>query len=91
MSNKSFQLSSVGSKTDSSNEGKSEIRSIKDLIDQVSGKNLPITDFDQESGFAESVNFPFFAIVGQYEMKLALTLSLINPNIGGVLIICFPK
>ncbi|PKN84279.1 MAG: magnesium chelatase [Chloroflexi bacterium HGW-Chloroflexi-8] len=87
MSNKSFQLSSVGSKTDSSNEGKSEIRSIKDLIDQVSGKNLPITDFDQESGFAESVNFPFFAIVGQYEMKLALTLSLINPNIGGVLII----
>ncbi|MHB8135253.1 MAG: ATP-binding protein [Anaerolineaceae bacterium] len=87
MSNKSFQLSSNGSKTDSSNEGKSEIRSIKDLIDQVSGKNLPITDFDQESGFAESVNFPFFAIVGQYEMKLALTLSLINPNIGGVLII----
>jgi len=87
MSNKSVQVSSIVGKTDSSNEGKSEIRSIKDLIDQVSGKNLPHLDFDQESGFADSVNFPFFAIVGQYEMKLALTLSLINPNIGGVLII----
>jgi len=87
MSNKSQDDSSIVRKSDSSNEGKSEIRSIKDLIDQVSGKNLPHIDFDQESGFADSANFPFFAIVGQYEMKLALTLSLINPNIGGVLII----
>lgn len=31
--------------------------------------------------------FPFLAIVGQQEMKLALILSLINPNIGGVLLI----
>jgi Mg-chelatase subunit ChlI len=30
--------------------------------------------------------FPFTAIVGQEEMKQALVLSLINPDIGGVLI-----
>lgn len=34
----------------------------------------------------ESVRFPFLAIVGQTEMKLALVLALINPAIGGVLL-----
>ncbi len=38
-------------------------------------------------GTAEIEPFPFLAIAGQYEMKLALSLSLINPNIGGVLLI----
>jgi len=32
------------------------------------------------------VYFPFTAIVGQREMKLAIILGLINPNIGGILI-----
>ena len=31
--------------------------------------------------------FPFLAIVGQAEMKLALVLSVINPRVGGVLLI----
>ena len=31
--------------------------------------------------------FPFLAIVGQEEMKLALVLAVINPHIGGVLLI----
>jgi magnesium chelatase subunit I len=31
--------------------------------------------------------FPFLAIVGQTEMKLALLLSVINPGVGGVLLI----
>lgn len=31
--------------------------------------------------------FPFLAIVGQEEMKLALSLALINPQVGGVLLI----
>jgi magnesium chelatase subunit I len=53
----------------------------------VSGKNIHPIDYNEESGIAENSNFPFIAIVGQYEMKLALTLSLINPNIGGVILI----
>ncbi|NCP87374.1 MAG: magnesium chelatase [Anaerolineae bacterium CG_4_9_14_3_um_filter_57_17] len=36
---------------------------------------------------AEALPFPFLAIVGQSEMKLALMLGLINPNIGGVLLV----
>src|SRR5512145_3252586 len=31
--------------------------------------------------------YPFLAIVGQQEMKTALVLSLVNPQIGGVLLI----
>lgn len=44
---------------------------------------LPAPDI----GVAEVEPFPFLAIVGQYEMKLALALSLINPLVGGVLLI----
>lgn len=33
------------------------------------------------------VPFPFLALVGQPEMKLALLLAIINPNMGGVLLI----
>ena len=64
-----------------------QIRSLKELVSHVTGRgteaNLPMED----SGISESLPFPFIAIVGQMEMKLALLLSLINPNIGGVLLI----
>ncbi|MBZ0293720.1 MAG: ATP-binding protein [Anaerolineae bacterium] len=36
---------------------------------------------------AEHRPFPFLAIVGQYEMRIALMLAVINPAIGGVLLI----
>jgi magnesium chelatase subunit I len=42
---------------------------------------------DVDHGVAEVEPFPFLAIVGQEEMKLALILSLINPQVGGVLLI----
>ncbi len=42
---------------------------------------------DTDSGLADAEPFPFLAIVGQEEMKLALMLSIINPRIGGVLLI----
>ncbi len=42
---------------------------------------------EPDLGFAEPQPFPFLAIVGQYQMKLALLLATINPSIGGVLLI----
>ncbi len=64
-----------------------EFRSLQELIDRVSGKNIHAIDHDEDFGLAEPSHFPFLAIVGQYEMKMALTLSLINPRIGGVLLL----
>ncbi|MCB2180134.1 ATP-binding protein [bacterium] len=64
----------------------SGIRSIRDLIDQVTGRNLPDLE-DGDAGYAEQWPFPFLALVGQQEMKLGLILSLINPHIGGVLLV----
>lgn len=40
-----------------------------------------------DRGIADIEPFPFPAIVGHYEMKLALTLAVINPAIGGVLLL----
>jgi len=63
-------------------------RSLKELLDFVSGKDLA-QNMDQmgDSGIAEQLPFPFLALVGQNEMKLALMLGLINPNIGGILLV----
>jgi magnesium chelatase subunit I len=40
-----------------------------------------------ERGLASELRFPFLAIVGQKEMKLALILALINRQVGGVLLV----
>ncbi|MHC5827283.1 MAG: magnesium chelatase ATPase subunit I, partial [Nostoc sp.] len=40
----------------------------------------------QSTANARRVVFPFTAIVGQEEMKLALLLNVIDPKIGGVMI-----
>jgi magnesium chelatase subunit I len=40
-----------------------------------------------DHGLADVVRFPFLAIVGQNDMKSALILALINPHVGGVLLI----
>src|SRR5664280_132422 len=61
-------------------------RTLHDLVDFVSGKSLPANSAE-EVGLAESLPFPFLAIVGQQEMKLALLLGLINPSIGGILLV----
>lgn len=61
-------------------------RSLRDLIDLVTGRNLPMEE-NEAAGNAEILPFPFLALVGQQEMKLALILSVINPIIGGVLLI----
>jgi magnesium chelatase subunit I len=41
---------------------------------------------DQSQAIAERPVFPFTAIIGQEEMKLALILNVIDPRIGGVMI-----
>jgi magnesium chelatase subunit I len=66
----------------------STFRTLKDLIDFASSKSVlkGVTDMG-ESGIAELLPFPFLALVGQNEMKLALLLGLINPNVGGILLI----
>jgi magnesium chelatase subunit I len=61
-------------------------RTLHELVDYVSGKSLP-TASAEEAGLAEAVPFPFLAIVGQREMKLALLLGLVNPSVGGILLV----
>ena len=62
-------------------------RSLRELIDMVSGRGLRAQFPSEDAGLAESQPFPFLALVGQPEMKLALVLALINPAVGGVLLI----
>jgi magnesium chelatase subunit I len=40
-----------------------------------------------DTGIADNRPYPFMAIVGQLEMRIALLLAIINPAIGGVLLI----
>jgi magnesium chelatase subunit I len=66
-------------------------RSLRELIERVSGRVFAGGDRSQlvaeDAGLLETLPFPFLALVGQREMKLALTLALINPAVGGVLLI----
>jgi magnesium chelatase subunit I len=61
-------------------------RNLRELVDYVAGRSLP--PLAPEDGLlTDPLPFPFLAIVGQQEMKLALLLGLINPNVGGILLI----
>ena len=57
-----------------------------DLLDRSSARVI-LAQPGQNLGLAEVAPFPFAALVGQLEMKTALLLSLINPHIGGLLLI----
>src|SRR5215210_8579108 len=61
-------------------------RNLRELVDYVAGRSLPPLT-PEEGHLTEPLPFPFLAIVGQQEMKLALLLGLINPNVGGILLI----
>src|SRR5512134_2597784 len=61
-------------------------RNLRELVDYVAGKSLPPLA-PEEGRLTEALPFPFLSIVGQQEMKLAVLLGLINPNIGGILLI----
>jgi magnesium chelatase subunit I len=62
-------------------------RSLRELIDRVSGRHIEATQPQEDAGLADIVPYPFLAMVGQPEMKLALLLSMINPVMGGVLLV----
>jgi magnesium chelatase subunit I len=64
-----------------------KVSSLQELIERVSGRGLVPVEGDEDAGLAEVLPFPFLALVGQPEMKLALVLGLINPAIGGVLLV----
>lgn len=56
------------------------------LLNEYSYKR--ITELPEpDLGLAEHRPYPFLAIVGQLEMRVALLLSVINPTLGGVLLI----
>jgi magnesium chelatase subunit I len=56
------------------------------LLNQAGARRV-LAETAADFGLAENLPFPFFAIVKQDEMRKALLLALINPAIGGVLLI----
>ncbi len=80
-------ISPLESTEESTTEVAVGVRSLKELIDRVMGKGFHVPEVQEDSGIAEVIPFPFLAIVNQYEMKMALLLALINPAMGGVLLI----
>ena len=69
-----------------SNSDTSRSSSLLRLLDTGSARTI-IDAPAEDAGLAEHLPFPFFALVGQQEMRMALLLSVINPNVGGVLLI----
>ncbi|MBI1276995.1 MAG: magnesium chelatase [Anaerolineaceae bacterium] len=56
------------------------------LLNQTGARAVLAEDIP-DAGLADQRPYPFLAIVGQIEMRIALMLSVINPSIGGVLLI----
>ncbi len=69
-------------------EGDNQPRSsmLMRLLEQGSAKRV-LEVPGEDLGLAEHLPFPFMALVGQVEMRTALLLAVINPNVGGVLLI----
>ncbi len=62
-------------------------QSLMELIEQVSARRILQAASPEARSLTEPQPFPFLALVGQREMKLALALALINPNLSGVLLV----
>lgn len=61
--------------------------SLTGLLELASSKRFLEAPLSADLGLAHEQPFPFLALVGQSEMKLALLLSLVNPNVDGVLLV----
>ena len=68
-------------------EERPRVRSLKELVEKITGKSNWSFTGQGDAGLADRQPFPFLAMVGQREMKLALLISLVNPAVGGVLLI----
>ncbi len=64
-----------------------EVQSLTELLERASARRFLEATPAEDLGLAEHLAFPFLALVGQEEMRLGLLLCLVNPNIGGVLLI----
>ncbi len=67
-------------------EATAEPSALLRLLNQ-SGVRKVLSQRADDLGLAEHLPFPFLALVGQLEMRIALLLAVINPAIGGVLLI----
>jgi magnesium chelatase subunit I len=63
------------------------IRSLTHLLEVASSRRFLAVVEPGDRGLAESLPFPFVSIVGEWEMKLSLLLAVINPAVGGVLLL----
>jgi len=63
------------------------IRSLTELLEVASSRRFLAAVQPGDRGLAESLPFPFLALVGETEMKLALLMTVINPAVGGVLLL----
>jgi magnesium chelatase subunit I len=64
-----------------------KVSTLTELLARAGAQRFLEAPAPEDMGLAEHLPFPFLGIIGQQEMKLALLLSLINPNIGGALLI----
>lgn len=62
-------------------------RTLAELLEMVSSKAILRAAPAEDRGLAESLPFPFMAMIGQSEMRTALVLVAINPAIGGALLL----
>ncbi|MCJ7716245.1 MAG: 16S rRNA (guanine(966)-N(2))-methyltransferase RsmD [Anaerolineales bacterium] len=76
-------------KSSSENEPEliTKVGSLQELLERASGLRAVMDHDLEDAGLAENIPFPFLALVGQQQMKLSLLLSLLNPNLGGVLLV----
>lgn len=68
-------------------EGRKTKSMLLKILEQRSAAAILKSTRPPEPVSGEVLVFPFLAIVGQVEMKTALVLSVINPAVGGVLLI----
>lgn len=61
--------------------------SLMELVEQVSSQAILKATAPRDRGLAERMPFPFMAMIGQDEMRIALMLTVINPEVGGVLLL----